>query len=120
MPATNKVRLKGAEQIGEAIERLKGAVEGFPTTLRALVRYKFEHAAEMYRVKPNPLYAWDAYSLARATGEPIPEFVLEYFDRVAANFAKLQEKPPGTKPELPIAKALEMKQSGAGNVFTTY
>ena len=53
MPAAHKIQLKGAEQIREAIERLRGAVEGLPTTLRALVRYKFEHAAEMYRVKPK-------------------------------------------------------------------
>ena len=38
-----------------------------------------------YRKTGNPLACWDAYSLARKKGEPIPEWVLAYFDRAARN-----------------------------------
>jgi hypothetical protein len=39
---------------------------------------------------PDPLELWDMYYESRAFGRPIPEPVLEYFDRVAARLSAQQ------------------------------
>ena len=45
-----------------------------------------------YEDTGNPLAAWDAYLMARRKGEPVPDFVFEYLDRVAENLLKAENK----------------------------
>jgi len=40
----------------------------------------------------NPLSVWDAYAIARADGEPVPSWVLEYFDKVAKRLLNPKKK----------------------------
>jgi hypothetical protein len=95
----------------------------------------------------NPLCAWFAYEAARLAGRPIPDLVLQYFDRVADRFGKIGMGPilameqdralrrnpnpqdpqvharrrrlpqPPNDPAAVIAKALEMHRKGRGSVF---
>lgn len=97
-----------------------------------------------YAQTGNPLSAWYAYEAARRFGQPIPDLVLQYFDRVAARLWALGSGPiraieadrqarrhsnpavqrqrhrlpqPPTDPAPVIAKALEMDRKGRGSVF---
>jgi hypothetical protein len=92
----------------------------------------------------NPLAAWYAYEAARRVGQPVPDLVLQYLDRVAARFRALgmgpilaiehdrqlrQHSNPAVRarrarlPQVPhdpapaIAKALEMHRKGRNSVF---
>jgi hypothetical protein len=72
----------------------------------------FKRAYERTR---NPMRVWIAYQSYRMTGDDVPEWVLEYFDRVIDNL--LANKPGGAE------VALEMRKpgkSGRGNVFKNY
>ena len=51
--------------------------EDADTQLRARIRGYLETS--------NPLFLWDIYSICRLTQRPLPEFLLEYFDRCADN-----------------------------------
>ena len=51
------------------------------------------HLETEFSKKGNPLFAWDAYIFARRKRELIPEFVLEYFDKVAQRMMKAENKP---------------------------
>jgi len=75
---------------------------------------KFE---EGYHRERNPLYAWEAYFLARKYKLGIPEWVLEYLDRTAF---RLFEKPPKKDASRYIAKALNLHTRGKGNIYSRY
>lgn len=71
----------------------------------------------------NPLDAWRAYMDSRMSQRPIPDLVLQYFDRVADNFFRLTNSITGPKtlpadPAPAIADALEMTRRGRGSVLT--
>jgi hypothetical protein len=44
-----------------------------------------------YRETDDPHYAWLAFTWARDASEPVPEWVLEYFDRTADALLELEE-----------------------------
>jgi hypothetical protein len=71
-----------------------------------------------YTEKENPLALWDCYDYARKMGEAIPDFVLEYFDRVAGNLFKGDNnlKSVGHCLELNVKK----KNKGGHSAFTQY
>lgn len=76
-----------------------------------------------YEATKNPLYAWEAFKY-RSVKEPIPEWVLEYLDRVAENLMKYARYGP-RKGEVDLATtvAMEMKtpgQRGRDTMFNTY
>jgi hypothetical protein len=72
-----------------------------------------------YLESGNPLQVWATYRLYRLAAEQPPEWVLQYFDRAAANLMAVpkQVKNPSTA----IAEAMEMKvtgKSGRGTAFS--
>jgi hypothetical protein len=46
----------------------------------------------MYSETNNPLFAWEAFLDARSSGLPVPEWALEYLDRVARRFASMTRR----------------------------
>lgn len=50
--------------------------------------------AHSYSMDANPLYAWEAWRISRESGEPLPEFAADYFDRVAAQFVTMPNPEP--------------------------
>lgn len=72
---------------------------------------------EGYRKDGNPLYAWEAYLLARWYKLGIPEWVLGYLEDAAF---RLFEKPPKKDASRHISKALKLHTRGKGNVYTRY
>ena len=72
---------------------------------------------EGFRKEGNPLYAWEAYLLARWHKLGIPEWVLEYLDSTAF---RLFEKPPKKDASRYIAKALNLHTRGKGNIYSRY
>ena len=73
---------------------------------------------ERYAETENPLALWDCYIHARSSKEAIPEFVLEYFDRVAYNLLKSDNnlKAVGRCLELNLKK----KNKGGHSAFRQY
>lgn len=73
-------------------EREKLIRDSNPAILNRILdvhRKRFEHSG-------NPLSAWDAFLLARWWKEPIPEWVLAYFEEAAEKLCKIpQGKIPG-------------------------
>ncbi len=67
----------------------------------------------------NPLHIWSAYGLARSAGDPIPEWVLRYFDLCRRNIFDLYADGNylGEK-DIPalIVKAVKMD----GQIFSRY
>jgi hypothetical protein len=50
-----------------------------------------ERSQASYLQTDNPIHAWRVYTLARQSGVPIPDWVLDYFNKVA----KMLTAPPG-------------------------
>ena len=50
--------------------------------------------AHSYSMDANPLYCWEAWRVSRESGEPLPEFASDYFDRVAAQFVTMPSPEP--------------------------
>ncbi len=72
-----------------------------------------------FRRDGNPLDAWDAILLARARGDTLPQWVMDYLATCAAGIHDLRvESRAGkaTKPAM-IARALGMVSRGPGTVF---
>ena len=67
-----------------------------------------------YEASGNPIYAWEAYLLARKGHARVPESVLEYLDRVAARFSLLARHnvPKKGKTASAAYAALEFKRPG--------
>lgn len=72
-------------------------------------RKRFEHGG-------NPLSAWDAFLLARRMKEPIPEWVLAYFEKAGEALCKL----PKGKTSSHVMTALGIQTRGKGNAFSRY
>jgi hypothetical protein len=75
--------------------------------------------ARLHRTK-NPLAKWVAYYMARKLGEPAPEHVLTYLDRVAEEIVVgLVDRPPATNADadaaLAAALGLAKKVKGRGH-----
>jgi hypothetical protein len=75
----------------------------------------------------NPLHAWDAYSRTRRIGDPIPGWVLDYFDAAVGGLgillASAQRGEPIKAPAARVAEALGFKKggrSGRGTIFSDY
>ena len=58
-----------------------------------------ERNQRFYAATKNPLFVWAAYQHCRQTGQAIPDWVLEYFDRAAANLDGLVKSRPKRKRE---------------------
>src|SRR5207245_10904378 len=70
---------------------------------------------DWYLQDRNPLRAWLAYRDCRRYRLPIPEWVLDYFDRVSDALASCNRKPP-KDPAPAILRALEMRRArGTGS-----
>lgn len=67
----------------------------------------FEHD---YKGTGNPLSAWDAYLTARELGQPIPEWILAYFDGVAAGLLDARN----TTTDAALHLGFELKDGGPG------
>ena len=75
----------------------------------------------------NPLHVWSAYCAVRELGQPVPDWILAYFDRCAVALMNLtgvaRDGERVTKPSAAIAEAFEMKrpgQGGPGSVFSEF
>jgi hypothetical protein len=85
-------------------------------------------AKKLYEATGNPLHVWSSYLLHRALGADfadLPEWILEYFDRVANNLFEIEDaKKRGEKIErAAVTVALEIKkpgQSGRGDFFKNF
>jgi len=77
-----------------------------------------------YEHSNNPLIVWRAYRKCRAAGLEIPEWIFEYLDQSATNFAALTKRQllsldPIKNPLSEIAKAIQMNYRGQGTVFSS-
>ncbi len=72
-----------------------------------------------FRRDGNPLDAWDAILLARAHGEALPQWVMDYLATCAAGIHDLRVESRAGKSIKPamIARALGMVSRGRGTVF---
>lgn len=62
---------------------------------RGAMRFMLYFLERIYeRDGKNPYWAWRTYLTARALGEPIPEWVLEYLDRAADGIWKASKRAP--------------------------
>lgn len=93
----------------------------FPDKARAQIELlKLSHT-----MKPNPLNVWEAYWISREIGEELPDWILDYFYRVADNLIRVETTYRFGRISSPAAaafEALEMKppgRSGRRNVFTS-
>jgi hypothetical protein len=107
------------------VANLSALAEKFQTGVRNAAALYASYLRSQHQETHNPLYVWDAYRLARATGELPPEWVFEYFDRVASGLAELERESQSGKPirnpSAAIAEAMGMKaegRSGAGTPFS--
>ena len=86
-----------------------------------------EAARAAYERGSNPLDVWWAYCEARDSGQPVPDWVMTYFDRCAVALMNLAEAfavgRSVTAPSTAIAEAFKMKRpgkSGRGSVFSEF
>ncbi len=72
-----------------------------------------------FRRDGNPLDAWDAILLARALGEALPQWAMDYLATCAAGIHDLRVESRAGKSIKPamIARALGMVSRGRGTVF---
>lgn len=84
--------------------------------------YRLECERCAYLATRNPLHAWAAYGIARQSRREVPEWVLEYFDKVRLGLVlsvpdEIEKR--GTAKGLgpPIARALGLVSGGRGNPF---
>ena len=71
----------------------------------------------------NPMHAWAAYSFARVAGDPIPDWVLRYFDMAARNLFALADEVQdegGMDMGPKIAMALKLASKGRGSPLVEY
>lgn len=77
-------------------------------------RAALEHAEQVYSERRNPVHAWDGYREARRAGDPLPEWILAYLDRVGLAISRAARK--HRKAMRPIgdvlAEALEFRAGG--------
>ncbi len=89
-----------------------------------MAQHLIEVARAAYERDGNPLEVWRGYWEARELGQPLPDWVLTYFDRCAMALMDLaRESAHGksvTVPHTAIAEAFEMKRSGRGSVFSGF
>ncbi len=64
----------------------------------------------------NPLMAWEAFSVSRKYDMPTPEWILEYFDRVAVNLERCGEQESTTAKTL--GRVFEITKRGRGTFFS--
>lgn len=76
----------------------------------------------LFKDEENSLFAWRAYQFCRQSNVSVPEWVSNYFDKVAKNLlidlqkSDFSNERTGTF----IQKALEMDKKGQGNIFKRY
>ena len=76
---------------GEPIEKLKEALRGISDLVNRRKAW-LQYLGSEYAKTKNPLYPWDARSLAREWRLPIPEWVEEYLDRVGKKLLHAENK----------------------------
>lgn len=86
-----------------------------------------ETAARAYQRTKNPINAWRAFAECRHAGIPVPEWILEYFERSAIRIHRLstinEKKPLPRNVIAALAECLEFKKpgkSGRGNVIKDF
>jgi hypothetical protein len=72
---------------------------------------------DSFQEEDNPLFAWAAICIARKTGRPIPEWVLQYLEEAAK---RLFNKPPGKKVPEHVSAALRIRTYGKGSSISRY
>ncbi|MGD2167943.1 MAG: hypothetical protein PVF63_07530 [Gammaproteobacteria bacterium] len=79
----------------------------------------FIELQQKWRKSGDPQFVWEAYSLAREAGCPLPEWVMVEMDKFAA--AVLRPPAPTRKPQNPVRPALTVvppsKYFGPRNVY---
>jgi hypothetical protein len=70
-----------------------------------------------YKLTGNPLYAWEGYQVARSHNQPIPIWILEYFDSIAE---KLLQKGKEHSQYSDCASHLGFVIKGGKNSFNQY
>ena len=84
---------------------------------------------DLYEQRDDPFSVWDQYRLARRRGREIPDWVLGYLDRAAAELETVEQRyrtektvagrDAGARFAADVARALQMKlPGGAGTVLT--
>lgn len=88
---------------------------------RRIARWRAALGARLYVEDTNPIHVWRALLEYRAAGEPLPEWILGYLERVARRIYEIssQEQPP-KNPAGAVAEALEMKKPGRGRRGTVF
>jgi hypothetical protein len=111
----------------QLLEATTQAFHGFlarlsPEALRIFARKMIREMERHYQSSGNALFAWRAYGFARDASEPVPEWVLKYFDKAEeALMAPLREDDgPLKEPASAIAGALGLKLRGRGNVYRRF
>ena len=96
---------------------MKGALQRYGVKLERDRKWA-ELFRQRYEDTGNPLALWDCYIPARKSGEPVPEFVLEYLDRAAAALLNTDNdiKAVGRCLELNVGKT----NKGGHSAFTQY
>ena len=98
-PATTRCRIKPDDprlvpryRINEAFVRAD-----LERSQKLIVQAWVHFCGAQYRRTGNPLFLWRAYSNLRALGEPLPAWMLEYFDRIARELLAMNADRRGQK-----------------------
>lgn len=72
---------------------------------------------EHYNKSNNPLHAWEAFQTCREFGMPPPNWVLNYFDRIADNLETFRDREHITPRDL--GELFELTKPGRGTAFSS-
>jgi len=78
-------------------------------------RHWIDALKKEYQTGGSPLCVWGAYLAIREWAEPVPDWILEYFDRVAAGLYSDRNKPE----DFALHLGFNLKDGGPG-FFKTY
>lgn len=90
---------------------------------RAIFEFSMLSYLYEYRTSQNPLFLMEAYREHRSRGYPVPEWVLEYFDRVADGFLKEADrrvKGKKSRRDILLIKDIMEMNPGKGDPFNNY
>ena len=96
----------------EAIEVQRAAAAYVVPALE--IKYRRSGYYEGSTDHPNPIYAWKAFRMARISGQPIPDWILDYLDTVAVGILGLADEAPKDANKQ-LAKALGFSSGKPGS-----
>jgi hypothetical protein len=102
-------RKRKTPPLGEREKLRRDSNPAIKNRILCSMQVRFEHGG-------NPLAAWDAFLRARWMKEPIPEWVLAYFEKTAEALCKI----PKGKPPEHVMRSLGLQTRGKGNAFSRY